>query len=305
MAVAGDTPRLHIVSVGVDTSANENPDYYVADADAAAIPLFFRNGTSPSLIGLGTQTILRKGDATPTLILEKLDVIQKIAGESDVTIVYFSCHGKANDIQDDLVLYLSEGTLEGKRLLNGLSEIRGRVILILDTCRGGSLLPQYRPESDHKEISLLIASQANEDSAGGTPGDGILHGFFTNAIREGVLGAADDPLWSGNGDGTVSLPEVGIYASQRASSLYRRQTAILCPDVLRELPLVRYTKADRELAAASLEHQFFSPRNKWLEPDVIGANDYRVRKQCCQTLRTMTMPSHGRRPLLKAQYRNA
>lgn len=274
ISMASEVHHMHIVSIGVDTSLEKTKDLY-AD-DAAAMLTLFRNCKSPELYKLGVQVILRESDATPGLVLEKVAVVEKNAGDSDVTIVYFSCHGKANDSSDDLGLYLKGGILEGKQLLNALAAVRGHVVLILDTCRAGSLMPQYRPESDHKRVSILIASQANEDSSGGAPGDGILHGFFTNAIREGVLGAADDLIWGGNGDGFVSLPELAAYASWRASVMYRRQSAIVLPATLPELQLMKYTKAEKALSEVSLAHEFFRPRNDWNEPDVVENNDYRV-----------------------------
>lgn len=277
---------MHLVSVGVDTNPEKTKDLY-AD-DAAAMLALFRNESSPAVYGLGTQVLLRECDATPALLTEKLAAIAKTADEADVTVVYFSCHGKSNEAKDDqaldLALYLAKGKVEGKQLLSELAPIRGQVILILDTCRGGSLLPQYQPQSDHKHISLLIASQANHDSAGGTPGDGILHGFFTNAVREGILGVADDPAWNGNGDGVVSLTELGQYAKQRATGIYPRQEAVLRPELLPNLPLMRFTVADRTLADISLAHDFFRPRNDWGEPDVIGSDSYLVRTLFAKTV---------------------
>ncbi len=282
VSTASQVPRMHVVSIGVDTNPEKAKDLY-AD-DAAAMLSLFRNDNCPPLYRLGTQVLLRGIDATPASVMEKIAVIEKTADDSDVTVVYCSCHGKSNDAKDDLALDLAEGILEGKQLLKELSAIPGKTILILDTCRGGSLLPQYLPDSDHKEISLLIASQEHEDSAGGTPGDGMLHGFFTNAIREGILGVADDPVWNGNGDGVVSLPELGTYASQRAKAIYPRQSAILRPESLPELSLMRFTEAERALADVSLGHDFFTPRNEWREPDVIGTDHYLVRTLSAKTV---------------------
>lgn len=276
-------PRLHVLAVGVDSAVDEDQLGYYAD-DAEALGYLLRRPDISQYGHGGEVFILRGLDATVEKVLTVIQALGGATQANDTAVLVFSTHGGPNQETGEFELSLANGCkLSGAVLLTELAKLRGKSVIMIDACRAGMIVSQFDP-SLHASISLLLASKSNEDSSGAFPQQKLRHGFFVNALREGLLGVADIAPRIGNRDESVDVSELGRYAARRVSEIYPRQTVLLYPESdLPKIPLVRYTPESLRLGHESIEAELFKPRNPWLEPDVPNAFTPAVRSLAVRT----------------------
>jgi hypothetical protein len=229
------TGDLYILSVGFDRHEKSSFDVnaqdasYVRQALVAADP-FYTQVHSRLLLGRG---------ATRSAVLESLKWLSDQVRPEDVVIVFFACHGSMTP--DGYVISLARANaqntqlpgIRGTELNDALNKMRGRRIVMLDSCHAGALV-----ESGNKTpatVTLLLSCGATQDSAGQMERPDRPSGFFVIALCEALSGLAD-----ANHDRIVTLKEVGDYVPTRAQAFWTLQSAVLVRQpAMESIPLAR------------------------------------------------------------------
>jgi WD40 repeat protein len=156
-------------------------------------------------------TILVDKQATTVAITDALDDVKRKARPGDVVVVFFSGHG--HFIPDPGFLLITHDTnpqnlagtaLTGQELARRLAEIRGSVVLALDTCYSGAALEGDKRvhavtgpgdltgfvnqlSSSEQGVVVISSSAENQSSF---EDDEEKQGVFTKAMAEGFAGGA-------------------------------------------------------------------------------------------------------------------
>jgi uncharacterized caspase-like protein len=208
---------------------------------------------------LGARTLFRKVEvklltddkATRKEILAGLAWLRQQMTQKDVGIVSFSGHG-AKDNEGSFYLapvdveandLLSTG-VEGDKVKKALAGIPGRLLLLLDACHAGSVDGDKRKAiggltddlvrdlvTDDYGVIVLCSSMGREFSL---EDEKVGHGFFTQALLEGLSGKADY-----NQDGVIYLHELDTYVTERVKELSKGQQHPVTakPASIRSFPL--------------------------------------------------------------------
>ncbi len=156
-------------------------------------------------------------------------------------IIFFSGHGHRDD---DGIFYMlpaevkrrsiAATALDGALFKRKLAGIKGKLVVMLDACHAGAVEKdgaaerQLRPITDDfvrdmvREDSgiIMMCSSTGQEVSLEDPQLG--HGFFTQALTEGLSGEADS-----NKDGFVYLNELDNYLFERVKKLSNdRQHAV-------------------------------------------------------------------------------
>jgi caspase domain-containing protein len=249
---ADDLGDLFVLSVGVEPSltASGKADPYAGDAWfvrralAQAEPLY---ATTHSRVLAGPR-------ATRGAVLDALAWLGTSVGDRDVAILFFSAHGSiaphgtaskegyylelagAGGPEPDCVLF-------GSELNAALSRVHGRVVLLIDTCSAGAMMPADGRSA--RRLAVVASCGADECSSGQWERTDRPHGWFVIALCEAFNSSADT-----NGDGVVTLVEMTAYLPARAKRLYEKQNAVIfLPEGMFDIPLVRI---DRNRPAGAL-----------------------------------------------------
>lgn len=141
---------------------------------------------------------------------------------------------------------------------------QGKAVIFIDACfsgvsDGGALLPDtsagnvpviLAPVSD---LAVLTASSDRELAHWDRP---RTHGLFTDALLNGLYGAADEASAGGNGDMRITLGELDSYVARRMSGRLRE----LHPGrIVRQRPTMR-GPADMEIASFATGYVERDPR---------------------------------------------
>jgi WD40 repeat protein len=246
-----ELPALYVLAVGVSAYPGKlKLDCAAADARDLARAWKEKSGTLYRKIEI---KLLTDKDATRAEILGGLVWLRKQMTQKDVGIVSFSGHG-ARDA--DTTFYLAPvdvnpenllaSGVSGEQLRKTLAGIPGKMLVLLDACHAGSVDGDKRKAfggltddlvrdlvTDDYGIVVLCSSTGREYSLeDGTVG----HGFFTQAILEGLSGKADY-----NKDGVVYLNELDNYVTERVKELSKGQQHPVTarPASIRSFPLSR------------------------------------------------------------------
>ncbi len=243
---------LYVLSVGIEpglTAQGKRDPYagdawFVRQAMARAEPLY---ATAHSRVLAGSR-------ATRAGVLDALAWLGVSVGERDAAVIFFSAHGSiaprgvapgegyyidlagAGGPEKDCVLW-------GSELNAALGRVRGRAVLLLDTCSAAAVTPAGGPGAGR--AAVVASCGADERSSGQWERADRPHGWFVIALCEAIGGLADV-----NGDGVVTLAEVTSYVPARAKGFYGKQTAVVSlRGPLLDLPLAR---VDPDRPAAEL-----------------------------------------------------
>jgi hypothetical protein len=240
-----ETGDLYVLSIGVEpnlTAAGKRDPYagdawFVREALARAEPVY---ATTHSRVLAGPR-------AARADVLDALSWLATSLRERDVAIVFFSAHGSiappgAVPGHEGFYIDLAgaapgkDCVLWGSELNGALEHVRGRSVLLVDTCSAEAVIPADGHSSgDDDRVAVLASCKSDESSSGQWARADRPHGWFVIALCEALAGSADV-----NGNGIVTLRELTSYVPDRARQLYGKQDAVVhAPDSLYDLPLSR------------------------------------------------------------------
>jgi uncharacterized caspase-like protein len=229
-----DAPALFILAVGVEAeqTARGERDCYAADAAqvrAALATAARRTGTlarheAPRVDRVRSRS-LTAGKATRPAVLAGFAWLAATMQPQDTAIVFLSTHGSL-DGAGGLYFALAGAHLDerptqvlwAKELHAALAKMPGRVFVWVDACHAGALADAPSP----RETSFLLACQAEQCSYGHTTRRARPHGYFAQALCEGLRGSADRDR-----DSRVTVAELEAYLPGRVRSLAPRQEVVV------------------------------------------------------------------------------
>jgi hypothetical protein len=246
---AVELPALYVLAIGVSAYPGKlKLDYAAKDASDLAGLWQTKSGT---LFRKVEVKLLTDDKATRAEVLGGLLWLRKQMTQKDVGIVSFSGHGTRDtdgsfylapvDIDPDNVL---ASGVPGEQLKRTLAGLPGRLLLLLDACHAGSVDGDKRRATggltddlvrdlvtDDYGIVVLCSSTGREYSLEDAEQG---HGFFTQAVLEGLSGKADY-----NKDGVVYLNELDNYVTERVKELSKgKQHPVTArPTSIRSFPL--------------------------------------------------------------------
>ncbi len=230
-APATRPPAIRAVVVGISEYADERiPDLRFAHADAQAFADFLK---SPAGGELPDENIvlLTNGMATAGRIVAALDWLINESASGDRAFLYFSGHGDVERltrfqrgyllaVDAPATTYMAGGTIAVtilEDIVTTLSEAGIQVVVVTDACRAGKLAGSANGGARATTSALaqqfahevkVLSCQPDEFSLEGEQWGGG-RGCFSFHLLDGLTGLADR-----NGDGTVSLLEIGKYLDE-------------------------------------------------------------------------------------------
>ena len=188
------------------------------------------------------------------------------AKTTDVSLLYYSGHGQSDygGANHGALVGVDGSMLSFAELAGVLSDVPGRVIVILDSCYSGASITSkttlrssgdpldaflkdavssfsgytYTPDGIRKRSAelavpkfIVIAAARYTEQAGEGPIDGYRCGVFTYSMLQGMgcvypAGAYQGSMPADNGDLRVTLKEIYDYASAKATSIWSQQHAV-------------------------------------------------------------------------------
>jgi WD40 repeat protein len=220
-------PRLYVLAIGINKyPAGLELNYAVPDATAVA-GAFATNSRKlfPNKVEV---TPLLDEKATRAGIRGELERLQKSMRQQDVAVLFYAGHGHRDHngqfylVPSDVNLdQVEQSCLPRDELKKVLADMPGRVLLLLDACHSGAAgrLSSHGVGEDFvRELAdddcgvvVLNAAMGREESLESAT---FKHGFFTQALLDGLGGAAD-----ANGDGVIDLHELDFYVERRVAEL--------------------------------------------------------------------------------------
>lgn len=249
--------RLLILAVGV--GAYNRPDlrltYPAKDARDLAQLL---QRQRPGLYRSVEARVLTDGQASRQGILDGIEWLHRSAAPEDTLVLLLAGHGISDagtgqyyflpvdaDPLRPLATMLPAATLQ-----QALATLPGRVVLLLDTCHAGDVLPGRKlrglPEAAASDISRFVSELGSAEqgvvvltaSIGTQPSQESAewgNGAFTKALLEGLSGRADYRK-----TGRVTLNMLDLYLSERVRELTQgtQTPATAKPSTIADFPLV-------------------------------------------------------------------
>jgi hypothetical protein len=233
-AVAPADPRstLYVLAIGINEYRG---DWKLACArnDAEELVRCFKENARPLFHEVCSHTIFDK-DATRKGVLNGLAWLKKRMKPEDVAVIFYAGHGYADDEGRFYLLTvdfdadeLNKTTVTGDDLKKELATLPGRVVLMLDACHsapadavrfgkrkaGPTDAVVHDLTDEGVGVIVLVAAQGSEQSRENL---GRKHGYFTQAILDGLSGAADY-----NKDGLIHLNELDLYVYNQVTEWSR------------------------------------------------------------------------------------
>lgn len=215
-------PSLYVLSVGVGRyRSNDIAPLRFPPKDALDLASTLR-GQRDLLYREIVSRVLLDGEATREGVLAGLKWLSDSVRPEDTAVVFLAGHG-TNDT-DGTYYYLpvdaqtnKETLISGSALHEAVRHIRGRVVLLLDTCHSGSVLGRGSFTRLINELTtenriVVFAAATGDQAARESPA--WRNGAFTKALIEGLRGVADYAE-----DGKISVSELETWAGYRVPQL--------------------------------------------------------------------------------------
>ena len=232
---AGDdskaTGRLYLLVVGINDYLYLGNRFKLDSAapDARSIHKAFQDFSRPLFRSVEARVLLDR-QATRANILEALHWLKQNARAGDKAVVFYAGHGD-NQITGQFYILPVDAKLDDLRttgisdddLKKSIGELPCSTVLMLDACYSGSFGQKKRKtRSLAKPTDALAGAMVNDyglailcgarDNQEAIEEGG--HGFFTQALTQGMSGAADSDK-----DGVVELYELLPFVKSRVSKL--------------------------------------------------------------------------------------
>lgn len=181
--------------------------------------------------GIGYETKVL-GNPTKTQVLSGITGFLGDADDNDVSIVYLCSHGSKtealNGYRMQLPGYTGTGSspnyyMTANEIFHAIRRVRGRVIVVIDSCYSGALLGDLTEKLDAEggRISVMTAAKDTRASYYNVSDTHRAIDFFTFFLLKGLGYDAHEHTWTGvmsadaagNNDGKVTLGEWFDYAN--------------------------------------------------------------------------------------------
>ena len=225
------TPRLYVLAVGISEYPGTLRLRY-ADADARAfVEILDKNAVR--VFGKVDHKLVLNQEATRSNIMEQLSWLKTQMTSQDVAVIFYAGHGAQDDEGKFCMLSvdadpvnLKSTSVHGDQFKSTLEGIKGRVVVMLDTCHAGALEATGRSRREVRPLTDDLARDLSRDTYGivvmcsstgwefSAEDAKLGHGLFTQALAEGLSGQADY-----NRDGLVYLTELDAYLVNRVRDL--------------------------------------------------------------------------------------
>jgi uncharacterized caspase-like protein len=228
---------LYVLAIGINDYPDERLKLECARPDAQLLVQSFRSNSRRLFQSVETRLLLDR-EATRANILAGLTWLAQNTHARDVAVVFYAGHGDFK-IEGQFYLVpvdvdlrsLSQTGVSGGDLKKTLGELECPTLLFLDACYAGSFdaktntkktrtmrtraLPDQSTQMNHDQFVnglyhdaglVVFCGASKEQEAAEENG----HGFFTQAVTEGLSGKADL-----DGDGQVMLIDLHRYVLKR------------------------------------------------------------------------------------------
>jgi uncharacterized caspase-like protein len=224
-------PRLHILTIGINTYMNSGMNLRYAVADAQGISDFFAQTRALPFNGVENLRLQDAGATRQGI----LDMLRKLEGvpQQDVVLIYMAGHGVDLDNEwyflphdlprpeGDLVKRVGISSAEIKRELEAIGA--RRVFLAIDACHSGGAVQSLRIFQGMKALRMLargvgvhVLAATDRDQLA-QEFDQLGHGVFTFSLLKGLSGAA-----SAKKDGRVSVDQAMNFVETLVPVLCKR-----------------------------------------------------------------------------------
>lgn len=226
---------LYVLAIGIDAYPGPNR-LECAVADARALTRLLEKQTGNSLYHRVQVRLLTDNQARRQEIRSGMRWLNESMRPADLAVLFYAGHG-IRDARGTFYLLptdveprdLSRTALSEEELKQSLVNLPGRVLLLLDACHAGKIGeidvigPRQRAfragaddlmrelAADEVGVVVMCAARGREESA---EDPRLGHGYFTQALLEGLAGKADY-----SHKGIVRLTALDNYVSERVREL--------------------------------------------------------------------------------------
>ena len=220
---------LYVLAIGVAQYARSDYNLGLAAKDARDFGAAMQ-GQEGRLYRRVLVRTLTDAQATRAAVLRELEVLRNNVGANDVAMVFVAGHG-INDAAGNYFFLPHDGQHERllttavpqAALVSGLSKIRGKTILFVDTCFAGNALGALSKSTRQTEklindlsssengVVVFASSTGHEESE---EKDEWGNGAFTKALLDGLGGKADFMR-----AGRVTYAGLNLYVSEEVNRL--------------------------------------------------------------------------------------
>ncbi len=220
---------LYVLSIGVARYARSDYNLGLAAKDARDFGAAMQ-GQEGRLYRRVIVRTLTDAQATRSAVLRELEALRNNVGANDVAMVFLAGHG-INDAAGNYFFLPHDGQHERllttavpqAALVSGLSKIRGKTILFVDTCFAGNALGALSKSTRQTEklindlsssengVVVFASSTGHEESE---EKDEWGNGAFTKALLDGLGGKADFMR-----AGRVTYAGLNLYVSEEVNRL--------------------------------------------------------------------------------------
>lgn len=228
-------PRLFVLAIGISKYKNPSYDLGLAAKDARDFSAAMRQQSGRLYSEVIVRT-LTDADASRRSVLEHLHWLSENAGPSDIGILFFAGHGL--NVKDGQYYFLphdadherlAQTGIPEEELRKSLGRMRGKALLFVDTCFGGSALSRAGSSELARMANNLSAAENGVVVFASSSGrqlseekDAWGNGAFTKAVLSGLAGKADLTQ-----SGRVTFKGLDFYVSEEVHRLTEgRQTPV-------------------------------------------------------------------------------
>ena len=215
-------PALHVLAIGVSRYRSADiPSLRFAAKDATDLAVTLQRQRD-LLYREINHRVLSDSQATKAQVLSGFQWLAQSVSSDDTAILFLAGHG-TND-PDGMYYFLPADSdadratmISSFELQEALRMIRGRVVLLLDTCHSGNVLGRRSMNRLINELTsehriVVFAASTGDQVARESPA--WKNGAFTKALVEGLRGVADYAE-----DNQLSVSELETWTSVRVGQL--------------------------------------------------------------------------------------
>jgi WD40 repeat protein len=233
-----ERPDLILLTIGISAYKDPGLGLDFADQDAMDVEKAFK-AQEGRIFNKVKPKQLTNQQATRTNILRALNWLRKEGTPKDYRLLFLSGHGGLDrqnnyyffaydhDPQEDLAV----SNVKWTEILDRLTEVPGKAILMVDTCRAAAIASGGKTrstvnfeeilkemQSDYRGLVTFAASTGRQVSVERREWG---HGAFTQALLEGLAGKADG--YGGKADSYIETKELGSWIIDRVWELTNKE----------------------------------------------------------------------------------